>query len=114
MKNSRTELRGYVGISSMLSVPPTYFLLTDQPFQRGPLGNDQEAWLGFPISSDVLLYMNHHPNERWLAYPMKRPHVIDYGRTLVKLADRYVAAPQEDKDLTNMIQRLRPPTGSTK
>lgn len=89
--------------------PPTYFLLTDQPFQRGPLGNDEEAWLGFPISSDVLLYMNHHPSERWLKYPMQRTHVIDYGRTLVKSADRYVAAPQEDKDLTRMIQRLRPP-----
>ena len=89
--------------------PPTYFLLTDSPFQRGPLGNDADAWLGFPISSEVMLYMNYNPDKRWLLYPMKRTHVIDYGRTLVKFADRYVAAPQPDGDLARMIQRIKPP-----
>ncbi len=87
---------------------PTYFLLTDHPFRYGPLGSDEDAWFGFPISSEVILYMNNVPGKRWLTYPMKRSHVIDYGRNLVAIADRYVAAPREDAKITNMIQRIRP------
>ena len=89
--------------------PPTYFLLTDHPFQYGPLGNDEGAWIGFPISSEVLLYMNNVPGNRWLAYPMKRNHVVDYGRNLVdNPVARYVAVPREDAKLTKMIRRIRP------
>ena len=89
--------------------PPSYFLLTDHPFRYGPLGNDDEAWFGFPISSEVLLFMNNSPGKRWLTYPMKRNHVIDYGRNLVANSKaRFVAAPREDAKLTKMIRRVRP------
>ena len=52
--------------------------------------------------------MNNVPGNRWLVYPMKRNHVIDYGRHLVgNPVARYVAVPREDAKLTKMIRRIR-------
>ena len=88
--------------------PPTMFLLTDFPFRYSRLDSDEAAWLGFPVSSEVLLYMNNYPGKDWLTYPMERRDVIDYGRNLVEIAERFVAVPHEDPKITKMIQRIRP------
>lgn len=86
---------------------PSYLLLTDRPFLVSSPTHPTEAKFTFPISSEVMLYIDHAPSERWHVQPMERHHVIQYGRTLVARAQKFVAAPFQDPNLTKMIERVR-------
>ena len=86
---------------------PNYILLTDRPFLVHAPTDATEAFVTFPISSEVMLHINYDPRERWHVEPMERDQVIRYGRLLVARAKRFVAAPFQDQNLTNMIERVR-------
>ena len=86
---------------------PNNLLLTDRPFIVHAPTDRTQALFTFPISSEVMLHINYDPRERWHVEPMERDQVIRYGRLLVARAKRFVAAPFQDQNLTNMIERVR-------
>ena len=85
----------------------TFFLLSDFPFMFENLDDDDKAWLRFPISSKVFLYFNHYPDEKWLCYSLKRQHVVDMSRRLVRVANRYLAAPYQAKWIPNLVRNMK-------
>lgn len=86
---------------------PNYLPLTDRPFLVSFPAHPTKAKFTFPISSDVMLYIDYAPCERWQVQPMERHHVIQYGRKMVSRAQQFVAAPFRDPNLTKMIDRVR-------
>lgn len=87
--------------------PHTFFLLSDFPFMFENLDDDDKAWLRFPISSKVFLYFNHYPDEKWLCYSLKRQHVVDMSRRLVRVANRYLAAPYQATWIPNLVRNMK-------
>ena len=87
---------------------PNYLLLTDRPFIVHLPTSPTEAVVTFPISSQCMLVIRHGSDEPWNVEPIERNRVLRYGRHLVSLADRYIAAPSRDSDVAAMIERLRP------
>lgn len=87
---------------------PNYLLLTDRPFIVRLPASPTQALVTFPISSEIMLLTRYRPDERWIIEPIERNRVLRYGRHLVSLADRYIAAPFRDSDVAAMIERLRP------
>ena len=87
---------------------PNYLLLTDRPFIVRFPTHPIEATFTFPISSEVMLRIDYDPSKQWHIEPMERKGVIQYGRMLVVRAQKFVAAPFRDSNVTRMIERLRP------
>ncbi len=87
---------------------PNYLLLIDRPFTVHLPASPTQALVTFPISSEVMLLTRYRSGERWIIEPIERNLVLKYGRHLVTLAYRYVAAPFRDSNVTRMIERLRP------
>lgn len=98
---------------------PNYLLLTDRPFLVRFPAHPTKAEFTFPISSEVMLYINHDHGKRWHREPMERKDVIAHGRNLIVMASQFVAvpkqdAPKQDEKLAKMIGRVKaaktPPT----
>ena len=86
---------------------PNCLLLTDRPFIVHAPTHSTEAKFTFPISSEVMLRIYYDPSKRWHIEQMERKGVIQYGRKLVARAQKFVAAPSQDPNLTSMIERVR-------
>ena len=54
-----------------------------------------------------MLSIYYDPSKRWHIEPMERKGVIQYGRMMVARAQKFVAAPFQDPNLTKMIERVR-------
>ena len=94
---------------------PNFLLLTDRPFLVRLPNHPTKAELTFPISSEVMLYINHDPRERWYVQPIERKDVIAHGRNLTAMASKFVAIPKQydakqDEKLMRMMERV----GTTK
>ena len=91
---------------------PNYLLLTDRPFLVRFPTRPTKAEFTFPISSEVMLYINYDPRERWYVQPIERKDVIAHDRNLIAMAGQFVAVPKQDdpkqdEKLVRMIERVR-------